>query len=287
MTPQERAKKVVEEVREHKMFNVDTDGTWERYIASAIKCALEDSLPDVNDLDELVHTLGIEDSHITPVEAVGNLQKELNAWQQLAKRSGICMSCVMGAPEPFCCTDCLNTGWVGGAPAGFTANGAFYTPSDAELPREPGTCKCGASPINKAGLCATCADEVPGPIPLWTAFHAAAWPKLWGIETTDQRAIEAGLEIVIAPCMPEHAAKSVAAIFNQQAPDFTHRETLLTLLELLNPLHGNLDRQTYGEKVKEVFDAAADREYTVDITAQQERDLTQAVCILENRLRGK
>lgn len=149
MTPQERARKVVEEVRDHKMFNVDTDGTWERYIASAIKCALEDSLPDVNELDEVVHALGIEDSHITPAEAVRNLQTELTTWKNIAQRAGICMSCALGAPEPFGCVDCLNTGWTGGAPAGFSP----------ELPREPGTCRCGAAPINKNGLCAACADE--------------------------------------------------------------------------------------------------------------------------------
>lgn len=275
MTPQERAKKVVEEVREHKMFNVDTDGTWERYIASAIKCALE-SIPDANDLDEVVHVLGIEDSHVTPAEAVKNLQTELTAWRSVAQQAGICMSCALVAHEPFGCTDCLNTGWTGGAPAGFTP----------ELPREPGTCKCGGAPINKDGMCATCADEPPGPIPLWKPFRAMAWPKVWGIETTDPRAIDAGLEIVVAPCMPEHAAKIMATLFNQQQPDFTHRETLLTLLELLNPLHGSLDKQTYDEKVKEGFDAPADREYAVDITARMERDLSQAVCILENRLRG-
>jgi hypothetical protein len=83
MTPQERAKKVVEDVREHKMFNVDTDGIWELHIASAIKCAQDDA-----------------------------------------------------------------------------ANWAFYTQSDALLAREPGTCKCGAAPINKYGICATCADEM-------------------------------------------------------------------------------------------------------------------------------
>ena len=124
----------------------------------------------------------------------------------------------------------------------------------------------------------------PGPIPLWKAFHAMAWPKLWGIKTTDYRAIGAGLEIVIAPSMSEHAAKSVAAIFNQQAPDFTHRETLLTLLQLLNPIHSSLDKQTYDDRVKEGFDAPPDAEYGVNVTAQQERDLTQAVCILESRL---
>lgn len=63
------------------------------------------------------------------------------------------------------------------------------------------------------------------------------------------------------------------------------RETLETLLALLNPLHGSLDRQTYDEKVRENFDAPDDAEYAVTITARQERDLTQAVCILEARLR--
>jgi hypothetical protein len=60
-------------------------------------------------------------------------------------------------------------------------------------------------------------------------------------------------------------------------------ETIQTLLDLLNPLHGELDRQTYDDKMKEEFDVPADREYNVDITARMERDLTQAVLILENR----
>lgn len=80
--------------------------------------------------------------------------------------------------------------------------------------REPGTCKCGAAPINKDGMCATCADEAASTAPRWTAFRAAAWPKLWGIETTDPRAVEAGLEILVAPCMPEHAAKTLAEAYN-------------------------------------------------------------------------
>lgn len=52
--------------------------------------------------------------------------------------------------------------------------------------------------------------------PEWRAFYNATWPHLWGIETTDPAAVKAGLEIVIAPCMPEHAAEEVAAAFNQQ-----------------------------------------------------------------------
>lgn len=137
-------------------------------------------------------------------EALKNLQTELTAWKNVARQAGVCMSCALGAPDPHGCTDCLGSGWEGGAPAGFIP----------DLPREPGTCKCGAAPINKDGMCATCADEEPAPAPLWRAFHAMAWPKLWGIETTDPRAVEAGLEILVAPCMPEHAAKTLSDAYN-------------------------------------------------------------------------
>lgn len=63
------------------------------------------------------------------------------------------------------------------------------------------------------------------------------------------------------------------------------KETIETLLALLNPLHGSLDRQTYDEKVAERFDTPRDYEHTVVVTSQQERDLNQAICILESRLR--
>jgi hypothetical protein len=63
------------------------------------------------------------------------------------------------------------------------------------------------------------------------------------------------------------------------------KETIQILLDLLNPLHGELDRQTYDEKVKENFDAPDDFEHNVNITYKMERDLSQAVFILEDRLR--
>jgi hypothetical protein len=63
-------------------------------------------------------------------------------------------------------------------------------------------------------------------------------------------------------------------------------ETIQTLLDLLNPLHGELDRQTYDEKVRDDFDAPRDKEYSINITGQMEADLTQAVLILENRKRA-
>lgn len=60
-------------------------------------------------------------------------------------------------------------------------------------------------------------------------------------------------------------------------------ETIQTLLDLLNPLHGSLDKQTYDEKIASVYEIEKHHEYDVTVTAQQERDLTQAVLILENR----
>jgi len=48
----------------------------------------------------------------------------------------------------------------------------------------------------------------------WRAFYNVSYPKLWGIETTDPRAVEAGLEILVAPCMPEHAAKTLSDAYN-------------------------------------------------------------------------
>ena len=59
-------------------------------------------------------------------------------------------------------------------------------------------------------------------------------------------------------------------------------ETIRTLLDLLNPLHGSLDEQTYDDKCRENFDRPDDYEHHVTITAQQERALTRAVLILES-----
>ena len=43
--------------------------------------------------------------------------RERNARLEAACRSaGLCMSCLYGSPEPYGCTDCLNTGWDGGSP---------------------------------------------------------------------------------------------------------------------------------------------------------------------------
>lgn len=81
--------------------------------------------------------------------------------------------------------------------------------------------------------------------------------------------------------LDERATSEICSTFVDKGGE----ETIRTLLDLLNPLHGEIDRQTYDERYKQDFDAPEDAEYTVDITARMERDLTQAVLILENRLR--
>jgi hypothetical protein len=64
------------------------------------------------------------------------------------------------------------------------------------------------------------------------------------------------------------------------------KETIETLLALLNPLHGALDEQTYDAYRATEFDLPPDAEHEVVITSKMERDLTQAVCILENARRA-
>jgi hypothetical protein len=60
------------------------------------------------------------------------------------------------------------------------------------------------------------------------------------------------------------------------------RETIETLLDLLNPLHGFLDRE-FSEGGPE--EAQRDDEVAVNVQVGHERDLTQAVMILQDRLR--
>lgn len=68
-------------------------------------------------------------------------------------------------------------------------------------------------------------------------------------------------------------------------PYYMDRETIQTLLDLLHPLHGSLDEQLYDERKYEELEIPRDREYAVNVTEAHDRDLTQAVLILEDRLR--
>lgn len=55
------------------------------------------------------------------------------------------------------------------------------------------------------------------------------------------------------------------------------------LLDLLNPLHGSLDKQINDERLREEH-TPPDREWEVSITEKMERDLTKAVLILEGKV---
>ncbi len=63
------------------------------------------------------------------------------------------------------------------------------------------------------------------------------------------------------------------------------RETAETLLALLNPLYGAIDRQ-FLDKPEDPM-PHDDDEHDVLITNKMERDLTQAVMILQNRLKDE
>jgi hypothetical protein len=78
------------------------------------------------------------------------------------------------------------------------------------------------------------------------------------------------------------AAPSVPALFGTGDV----REDFRAILELINPLHGEIDRQVMDQREFKgsEMDTPDDAEYSVNITAKHERDLTQAVLLLESRL---
>ncbi|RWI48376.1 MAG: hypothetical protein EOR34_10770 [Mesorhizobium sp.] len=44
------------------------------------------------------------------------LKAERDAYKLACERAGVCMSCVVQAPETYGCPDCMNTGWQQGDP---------------------------------------------------------------------------------------------------------------------------------------------------------------------------
>jgi hypothetical protein len=114
---------------------------------------------------------------------------------------------------------------------------------------------------------------------------AEAFEDAAAIETVGRagRRLPIGSAKLAAAALRKYADTAFAA---RSSAGIEDADTIQTLLDLLNPLHGELDRQTYDEKVAQNFDAPRDAEYSVNITAQMERDLTQAMMILENRKRS-
>lgn len=77
------------------------------------------------------------------------------------------------------------------------------------------------------------------------------------------------------------ALREAAATLSQPVMADGWREALL---DLLNPLHGSLDKQLYDERSREVYDTPPDCEHHVIITEKMERDLNKAVLILEYKV---
>lgn len=43
---------------------------------------------------------------------IERLKRERDAYKRAAVAAGVCPTCIIQAPEPYGCSDCLNTGWV-------------------------------------------------------------------------------------------------------------------------------------------------------------------------------
>lgn len=64
------------------------------------------------------------------------------------------------------------------------------------------------------------------------------------------------------------------------------RATLQRILDLINPLHGDLDRQTHDEKIKSAdLGLPPDYRFDTGVLAEHERGLTDAVVLLEAALK--
>jgi hypothetical protein len=63
---------------------------------------------------ELIARLHKIACHIA-ADRIKELSKERDHWKDVAGREGVCMTCggPYGAPEPYGCSDCFNTGYCG------------------------------------------------------------------------------------------------------------------------------------------------------------------------------
>ncbi|MER8984014.1 hypothetical protein [Mesorhizobium sp. M0843] len=46
----------------------------------------------------------------------GTLERQRDAYKLACEKAGVCMTCVLQPPEPYGCSDCMNTGFVQGDP---------------------------------------------------------------------------------------------------------------------------------------------------------------------------
>jgi hypothetical protein len=76
----------------------------------------DDLISDATAIEALTEQLEAARADAKEAEAYAEeLEKERDHWQGVAGREGVCMTChgPRGAPEPYGCSDCLNTGYCG------------------------------------------------------------------------------------------------------------------------------------------------------------------------------
>lgn len=69
-------------------------------------------------------------------ELAASEAKRADAWKGVAERAGICMTCALGAPDTFGCSDCLNTGWAFGEPLGYVVGAKAISNGHYAMPIE-------------------------------------------------------------------------------------------------------------------------------------------------------
>ncbi|MCW2275109.1 hypothetical protein GJ654_10270 [Rhodoblastus acidophilus] len=86
-------------------------------ISAAIDALADDPGPEPESSNAVRAGLLAEADRLKALaNAASDLQRERNAYKAACERAGVCMTCVVQAPEPYGCSDCLNTGWAQGEP---------------------------------------------------------------------------------------------------------------------------------------------------------------------------
>jgi hypothetical protein len=110
---------------EELMKRLREGATWDDDVAAAdrIEALTADRVKNNKDYcalmeryDALTEQLEAARADAKEAEAYAEeLEKERDHWQGVAGREGVCMTChgPRGAPEPYGCSDCLNTGYCG------------------------------------------------------------------------------------------------------------------------------------------------------------------------------
>ena len=71
--------------------------------------------------EQWTKSVSSDPGHYISLIAAALAEFAADARRETAKSYGACMSCLDGAPDPYGCTDCLGTGYDGGAPKGFVS----------------------------------------------------------------------------------------------------------------------------------------------------------------------